>query len=158
MRLELHDASLVPEPEEDKPDSSKVQRSGLSGGLRKALGSLSSATMKVCLKPHLCIYLDVHPMTCLHTKARCSEFISRVSARPWNLSPVQLWASSEVAEVAAVFCCAAAVRQTNGSETFQANKCTECLVLLCSGPSAGRPPMLTCWRTAASRSAGSWGW
>lgn len=47
MRLELHDASLAPEAEDDKAGGEKVQRSGLSGGLRKALGSLSSATMKV---------------------------------------------------------------------------------------------------------------
>ena len=47
MRLELHDAALAPGPAED--DASAVgdrQRSGLTGGLRKALGSLSSATMK----------------------------------------------------------------------------------------------------------------
>ncbi len=50
MRLELHDAALAPEPpagckDGNKPD--KVQRSGLSGGLRGALRSLSSATLKV---------------------------------------------------------------------------------------------------------------
>jgi hypothetical protein len=48
MRLELHDAALATGPAED--DAAAVgdrQRSGLTGGLRKALGSLSSATMKV---------------------------------------------------------------------------------------------------------------
>lgn len=48
LRLELHDAALAPEPVSSRKDAAgdKVQRSGLSGGLRKALGSLSSATLK----------------------------------------------------------------------------------------------------------------
>ena len=48
MRLELHDSALGPEPSEDAAAVGTArQRSGLGGGLRKALGSLSSATMKV---------------------------------------------------------------------------------------------------------------
>ena len=48
MRLELHDAALAPGPAEDNTSAvGDRQRSGLTGGLRKALGSLSSATMMV---------------------------------------------------------------------------------------------------------------